>query len=69
MRASSTKRSYPRKKEMLDMNWNNPKQYTRAMSAQVVRYKRNTKPFIHKVYLSSKNRVFYQNHHIKKEVK
>ena len=66
MRAFSAKRSYPRQKEMLDM-YRNPKQYSRAMSAQGVRYiNRNTKPFIHKVYLSSKNRVFYQNSSNKK---
>ena len=64
-RALSAKRYYPKKGEILDTN-KKPSKLPRAMSAQGIRFnERNTKPFIHKVYLSSKNRMcnsaFYKN--------
>ena len=61
IRALSAKRSYPKRKDMLEVNRNQGK-FPRSMSAQGIRHpNQNTKPFIHKVYLSSKNRVFNNN--------
>ena len=70
-RALSAKRTYPRKSEMLDTN-RNPRKLPRAMSAQGMRFnERNSKPFIHKVYLSSKNKIcnsaFHKNSTNKKQ--
>ena len=57
IRASSAKRYYPKRKEMIDINRNQDK-FKRSMSAQGIRnINRNSKPFIHKVYLCTKNRM------------
>ena len=61
VRALSAKRNYQKRQDILDIN-RNPKKFPRAMSAQGIRHSdRNTPPFIHKVFLSSKNKVFYKN--------
>ena len=57
IRASSAKRYYSKRKEMIDINRNQDK-FKRSMSAQGIRnINRNSKPFIHKVYLCTKNRM------------
>ena len=57
IRASSAKRYYSKRKEMIGINRNQDK-FKRSMSAQGIRnINRNSKPFIHKVYLCTKNRM------------
>ena len=65
IRGLSAKRNYLKNKEALENNRNSLK-YKRAMSAHGSALAiRNTKPYIHNVYLSSKNRMihsaFYKN--------
>ena len=67
IRALSAKRDYYKKEE----NINNNNKFKRAMSAQGLRVNnRNAKPFIHKVYLSSKSRIYnsaFQKNFAKKQ--
>ena len=66
IRALSAKRNYLRNKEALENNRNSLK-YKRAMSAHPSALAiRNTKPYIHNVYLSSKNRMVHSAFYKKK---
>ena len=61
MRALSAKRHYQKRQDILDLNRNTNK-FPRAMSAQSIRHSdRNTRPLIHKVFLSSKSKAFQIN--------
>ena len=67
IRALSAKRDYYKKEE----NINNNNKFKRAMSAQGLRVNnRNAKPFIHKVYLKTKSRIYnsaFQKNFAKKQ--
>ena len=66
IRALSAKRNYLRNKEAIENNRNSLK-YKRAMSAHPSALAiRNTKPYIHNVYLSSKNRMVHSAFYKKK---
>ena len=61
IRALSAKRHYQKRQDILDINRNHNK-LPRAMSAQGIRHSDgDERPFIHKVFLSSKNKAFYKN--------
>ena len=68
IRALSAKIDYYKKEENIN---NNNNKFKRAMSAQGLRVNnRNAKPFIHKVYLSSKSRIYnsaFQKNFAKKQ--
>ena len=69
IRALSAKRNYKKRQDILDINRNHNK-FPRAMSAQGIRHSDgDTQPFIHKVFLSSKNKAFYKNSAYKKRNK
>ena len=59
LRALSAKKFYQQKKDILDINRNHHK-FQRAMSAGIRHSDEKGRPFIHKVFLSSKDRAFYK---------
>ena len=59
MRALIAKKFYQQKKDILDINRNHHK-FQRAMSAGIRHSDEKGRPFIHKVFLSSKDRAFYK---------